>query len=153
MDNYFHNNYDTVVDKKIKRGDWIVLTLKDFFKIKPQPKKFKSMYSFYRSYMINMDDYSKPDSETSLITFKALDYELKQVIKIDTIKIYAPNFSSCLLVWQPRYERMLTIFDNYIFIDNVFIDLLTNQREYGHSYNMYNSLKFLKDKDFKIPKK
>ena len=129
-----------------------MLTLKDFFKIKPQPKKFKSMYSFYRSYMINMDDYSKPDSETNLITFKALDYELKQVIKIDTIKIYAPNFSSCLLVWQPRYKRMLTVFDNYIFIDNVYIDLLTNQREFGHSYNMYNSLKFLKDKDFKIPK-
>lgn len=131
-----------------------MLTLKDFFKIKPQPKnQSKSMYSFYRSYMINMDDYSKPDSETSLITFKALDYELKQVIKIDTIKIYAPNFSSCLLVWQPHYKRMLTVFDNYIFIDNVFIDLLTNQREFGHSYNMYNSLKFLKDKDFKIPKK
>ena len=111
------------------------------------------MYSFYRSYMIKMDDYSKPDSETNLITFKALDYELKQVIKIDTIRIYTPNFSSCLLVWQPKHKRMLTIFDNYIFIDNVFIDLLTNQREFGHSYNMYNSLKFLKDKDFKIPKK
>ena len=129
-----------------------MLTLKDFFKIKPQSKN-RSMYSFYRSYMINMDDYSKPDSETNLITFKALDYELKQVIRIDTIKIYAPNFSSCLLVWQPHYKRMLTIFDNYIFIDNVFIDLLTNQREFGHSYSMYNSLKFLKDKDFEIPKK
>ena len=43
------------------------------------------MYSFYRSYMINMDDYSKSDSETNLVTFKALDYELKQVIKIDKI--------------------------------------------------------------------
>lgn len=129
-----------------------MLTLKDFFKIKPQNKS-KSMYSFYRSYMIKMDDYSKPDSETNLITFKGLDYELKQVIKVDTIKIYAPNFSSCLLVWQPRYKRMLTVFDNYIFIDNVFIDLLTNQREYGHSYNMYDSLKFLKDKDFQIPTK
>lgn len=129
-----------------------MLTLKDFFKIKPQSKN-RSMYSFYRSYMINMDNYSKPDSETNLITFKGLDYELKQVIKIDTVRIYAPNFSSCLLVWQPKHKRMLTIFDNYIFIDNVFIDLLTNQREYGHSYNMYNSLKFLKYKDFKIPKK
>ena len=129
-----------------------MLTLKDFFKVKPQNKS-NSMYSFYRSYMINMDDYSKPDSETNLITFKALDYELKQVIKIDTIKIYAPNFSSCLLVWQPHYKRMLTIFDNYIFINSVYIDLLTNQREYGHSYNMYECLKFLKDKDFKIPTK
>lgn len=129
-----------------------MLTLKDFFKIKPQNKP-KSMYSFYRSYMISMDDYTKPDSETNLITFKALDYELKQVIKIDAIKIYAPNFSSCLLVWQPHYKRMLTIFDNYIFINNVYIDLLTNQREYGHSYNMYECLKFLKDKDFKIPTK
>lgn len=129
-----------------------MLTLKDFFKIKPQNKP-KSMYSFYRSYMIKMDDYTKPDSETNLIIFKGLDYELKQVIKIDTIKIYAPNFSSCLLVWQPRYKRMLTIFDNYIFIDNVFIDLLTNQREYGHSYNLYDSLEFLKDKDFRIPAK
>lgn len=129
-----------------------MLTLKDFFKVKPQNKS-NSMYSFYRSYMINMDDYSKPDSETNLITFKALDYELKQVIKIDTIKIYAPNFSSCLLAWQPRYKRMLTIFDNYIFINSVYIDLLTNQREYGHSYNMYECLKFLKDKDFKIPTK
>lgn len=127
-----------------------MITLKDFFKIKPQ-NKYKSMYSFYRSYMIKMDDYTKPNSETNLITFKGLDYELKQVIKIDTIKIYAPNFSSCLLVWQPKHKRMLTIFDNYIFINNVFIDLLTNQREYGQSYNMYNSLKFLKDKDFQIP--
>ena len=52
------------------------------------------------------------------------------------------------------HDKLIHFFDNdSLVIDNVFIDLLTNQREYGHSYNMYDSLKFLKDKDFQIPTK
>ena len=126
------------------------MRLEDFFDILPKKQENKSMYSFYRKYMIDMDDYSKPDSETNLITFKALDYNLESVISLGTVKLYLPNFQSCLLAYQPKFKRIVTVFDNYIFIDRVLVGLLTDQKEYGHGVSLYDSLVFLKDKDFKI---
>lgn len=64
--------------------------------------------------------------------------------------MYLPNFQSCLLAYQPNFKRMVTVFDNYIFIDRVLVGLLTDQKEYGHGVSLYDSLVFLKDKDFKI---